>query len=68
MEYTLKIEHLQTQFETSRGITRPVNDVSIDIPKGRIVGLVGESGCGKSQTAMSVLVIVELLKEEWISL
>ncbi len=58
MEYTLKIEHLQTQFETTHGLVPAVDDVSIEIPKGSIVGLVGESGCGKSVTAMSVLQLV----------
>lgn len=58
MEYTLKIEHLKTQFETSKGIVPAVDDVSIEIPKGKIVGLVGESGCGKSMTAMSVMQLV----------
>ncbi len=58
MEYTLKIEHLQTQFHTRKGIVPAVDDVSIEIPKGKIVGLVGESGCGKSMTAMSVMQLV----------
>ena len=59
MEYTLKIEHLKTQFHTRRGIVPAVDDVSIEIPKGKIVGLVGESGCGKSMTAMSVMQLVK---------
>jgi oligopeptide/dipeptide ABC transporter ATP-binding protein len=58
MEYTLKIEHLKTQFHTAKGIVPAVDDVSIEIPKGKIVGLVGESGCGKSMTAMSVMQLV----------
>jgi oligopeptide/dipeptide ABC transporter ATP-binding protein len=59
MEYTLQIQHLKTQFHTSKGISPVVDDVSIDIPKGKIVGLVGESGCGKSMTAMSVMQLVK---------
>ena len=59
MEYTLQIQHLKTQFQTSKGISPVVDDVSIDIPKGKIVGLVGESGCGKSMTAMSVMQLVK---------
>ena len=58
MEYTLKIEHLKTQFFTSKGTVPAVDDVSIEIPQGKIVGLVGESGCGKSMTAMSVMRLV----------
>ena len=59
MEYTLQIQHLKTQFQTSKGISPVVDDVTIDIPKGKIVGLVGESGCGKSMTAMSVMQLVK---------
>ncbi len=54
----MKIERLTTQFHTAKGVTSPVNDVSLEIPRGAIVGLVGESGCGKSMTAMSVLQLV----------
>ena len=59
MEYTLRIQNLKTQFHTRKGISPVVDDVSIDIPKGKIVGLVGESGCGKSMTAMSVMQLVK---------
>lgn len=59
MEYTLRIQNLKTQFHTTKGISPVVDDVSIDIPKGKIVGLVGESGCGKSMTAMSVMQLVK---------
>ena len=59
MEYTLKIEHLKTQFHTRKGVVPAVDDVSIEIPKGKIIGLVGESGCGKSMTAMSVMQLVK---------
>ncbi len=59
MEYTLKIEHLKTQIPTSKGVLPAVDDVSIEIPKGKIIGLVGESGCGKSMTAMSVMQLVK---------
>lgn len=59
MEYTLKIENLKTQFHTRRGVVPAVDDVRIEIPKGKIIGLVGESGCGKSMTAMSVMQLVK---------
>ena len=52
---TLQIDHLCTSFFTQRGEVKAVNDVSIDVPRGKIVGIVGESGCGKSMTARSIL-------------
>ena len=51
----LQIENLQTYFTTLDGIIRAVDGVSFDIKPGQTVGLVGESGCGKSVTAFSVL-------------
>ena len=51
----LEIKHLKTQFFTQKGVIPAVDDVSIEIPEKTIVGLVGESGCGKSMTAMSVM-------------
>jgi peptide/nickel transport system ATP-binding protein len=54
----LKIEDLVTEFRTENGILRAVDGVSIDIPRGRKIGLIGESGCGKSVTALSVLRLI----------
>ena len=54
----LEIENLQTAFFTDEGVVKAVDDVSFSIPKGKILGLVGESGCGKSVTAMSILRLV----------
>ena len=54
-ENVLEIKHLKTQFFTRKGVLPAVDDVSIEIPAGKIVGIVGESGCGKSMTAMSVM-------------
>ena len=51
----LAIKALRTQFSTRRGIVRAVDDVSLSIETGRTLGLVGESGCGKSVTALSVM-------------
>ena len=54
-ENVLTISNLCSYFFTERGEVPAVNDVSIAVPKGKIVGLVGESGCGKSMTAKSVM-------------
>lgn len=55
----LQAEHLCTSFFTRNGEVKAVNDVSISVPRGKVVGIVGESGCGKSMTARS---IIRLLK------
>src|SRR5687768_17321392 len=54
----LEIQDLNVAFETSRGDLRPVRDVSINIDPGQTVAVVGESGCGKSVTALSVLRLI----------
>src|SRR3954463_7740537 len=54
----LEVKGLNIAFETSRGDIRPVRDVSFSIHPGQTVALVGESGCGKSVTAMSVLRLI----------
>ena len=54
-EYTLQIENLRSSFLTDNGEVKAVNEVSINVPKGSIVGIVGESGCGKSMTARSIM-------------
>jgi oligopeptide/dipeptide ABC transporter ATP-binding protein len=51
----LRISDLRTSFFTSDGEVRAVDGVTFDIADGRTVGLVGESGCGKSVTALSIL-------------
>lgn len=52
---TLQVEHLCAGFFTDRGEIKAVNDVSFTVPRGSIVGIVGESGCGKSMTARSIM-------------
>ncbi|OLO28112.1 peptide ABC transporter ATP-binding protein [Alkalihalophilus pseudofirmus] len=51
----LNVEHLRTHFFTEKGEVTAVDDVSFKIYEGEIVGLVGESGCGKSVTSQSIL-------------
>ncbi|GIO15671.1 peptide ABC transporter ATP-binding protein [Cohnella xylanilytica] len=54
-EPILQINELKTHFHTERGRVTPVDGVSLEVGRGEIVGIVGESGCGKSATAQSVL-------------
>lgn len=51
----LEVDKLITSFETERGMLRAVDQVSFSVPTGKTVGIVGESGCGKSVTAMSII-------------
>ncbi len=54
-ENILEVDKLITSFETERGLLRAVDQVSFNVPLGKTVGIVGESGCGKSVTAMSIV-------------
>jgi oligopeptide/dipeptide ABC transporter ATP-binding protein len=58
MTVLLKVEGLRTQFKTERGLVKAVDGVSYDIHEGEIVGLVGESGCGKSVSQLSLLQLI----------
>ncbi|TVQ18939.1 MAG: ABC transporter ATP-binding protein [Spirochaetaceae bacterium] len=55
MAALLEIRNLQTSFITDAGTVRAVDDVSFDIGAGEVVGLVGESGCGKTAVSLSIL-------------
>ena len=55
----LEIEDLHTYFFTEQGVVKAVNGVSINIPQNSVVGVVGESGCGKSVTSMSVMQLLQ---------
>ncbi len=57
-ELLLEVENLKTFFFLRRGIAKAVNGVSFKLDKGEVMGLVGESGCGKSVTAMSILRLI----------
>ncbi|MDR1193329.1 MAG: ABC transporter ATP-binding protein [Peptococcaceae bacterium] len=54
----LTVEGLTTEFRTERGVARAVNKVSYNVDEGEIVGIVGESGCGKSVTQLSVMQLI----------
>ena len=54
----LRVEELTVVYETSRGTVRAVNDVSFQVNRGEVLALVGESGCGKSTVALSVMRLV----------
>ncbi len=58
MSHLLEVKNLQTHFPTRGGLVKAVNDVSFYINEGELVGLVGESGCGKSITALSIMRLV----------
>ena len=55
----IEIDGLKTCFFTDNGTVMSVNGVSFDIPKNKIVGVVGESGCGKSVTSLSIMQLVQ---------
>ena len=57
-EELINIDGLRTQFFTDEGIVKAVDDVAFSIPKGEAMGLLGESGCGKSMTALSILRLI----------
>ena len=55
----LEIENLHTYFFTDQGIVKAVNGVSFNVPQNSTVGVVGESGCGKSVTSMSIMQLLQ---------
>ena len=58
MSHLLEVTNLQTEFPTRAGLVKAVNDVSFYVDEGELLGLVGESGCGKSITALSVMRLI----------
>lgn len=59
-EVLLSVQHLEQFFKMGRGQLKAVNDVSFDIYKGEVFGLVGESGCGKTTTGRSIIRLYDI--------
>ncbi|MCL5073750.1 MAG: ABC transporter ATP-binding protein, partial [Actinobacteria bacterium] len=57
-EYMLEVNNLKIYFDVPEGEVKAVDDISFELKKGEIIGLVGESGCGKSVTALSILKLI----------
>ena len=55
----LKVENLQTHFLTRSGTVRAVDNVSLSLRKGEVLGLAGESGCGKTTTRLSIMRLIQ---------
>lgn len=58
-EKLLEVNHLRTSFFTAEGEVKSVSDVSYHVDRGEVIAIVGESGCGKSVTQMSVMQLVQ---------
>ena len=59
-EVVLSVDNIVTQFNTAEGTVHAVNGVSFDVHAGELLGVVGESGCGKSVTMMSLVKLVPM--------
>ncbi|MBT8132241.1 MAG: ABC transporter ATP-binding protein, partial [Gammaproteobacteria bacterium] len=57
-EPILSVRNLSIEFKTERGLVRAVDDVSFDVAPGETLGVVGESGCGKTVTALTLLRLI----------
>ena len=58
-DYIIQVKNLKTWFHTDDGIVKSVDDVSFAVRRGKTLGIVGESGCGKSVTSLSVMGLVK---------
>ena len=54
-EPLLQVSHLATEFQTEQGLARALDDISFEVNGGETLGIVGESGCGKSVTSLSIM-------------
>ena len=63
----LRVKDLSVDFQTQEGIVHAVDKVSFEVERGELVGLVGESGCGKSVTASSILGLTRMLTNATVS-
>jgi ABC-type dipeptide/oligopeptide/nickel transport system ATPase component len=57
-ETILRVRDLRTYFHTEDGVVKAVDGVDLDVKRGEVLGLVGESGCGKSVTSLSIMRLV----------
>lgn len=57
-EYILEVKNLKTQFFTESGVVRAVDGIDFNVKRGEVVGIVGESGCGKSVTSLSIMQLI----------
>jgi ABC-type dipeptide/oligopeptide/nickel transport system ATPase component len=55
----LRIKGLKTYFHTHLGVAKAVDDLDLEVNQGDILGIVGESGCGKSVTALSIMRLIK---------
>ena len=58
MSHLLEVKNLHTYFQTREGLVCAVEGVSFHLDRGELLGLVGESGCGKSMTALSIMRLI----------
>ena len=63
MEPLLHVQNLKTQFSSRKGSVVAVDGVNFDVNKGEILGIVGESGCGKSVTSLSIMRLLPTIGE-----
>ena len=63
----LEVDDLRTHFFTRDGVVRAVDGVSLQLQRGETLGVVGESGCGKSVTALSILRLIPMPPGRFVS-
>ena len=58
-EYLLEIQDLSVEFRTDDGVVKAVNHMDLQLQRGKTLGLVGETGAGKTTTALSILRLID---------